>query len=227
MKLLFWNYNVVYWYIEYSQNTNQWANVCVWATARICFDLVSWQRLPLLTMQQSDFLFQVKRSPEWGQPQGHLKSWLIFDILLEYFIGNSWFESRCSIYCQPVLLVSCLDQSYLKECIKWMIDILVYWLIFHVYWFFEIWCIGISDPLVQDPTHEAKAKALAMLEAKAKATASQRLKAEAKAEAGASKKGFLTVRSQRRSQAFLKSGSRSRLSDAWEPASWSQSREIL
>ena len=54
-----------------SLNTNQWANACLGATARICFDLVSRQRLPLLIMQQIDFLFQVKRSPKWGQPQGH------------------------------------------------------------------------------------------------------------------------------------------------------------
>ena len=53
-----------------------WTNANVWATARICCDLVSWQRLPLLMMQQTDFLFQVKRSPQRGQPQGHSMSWL-------------------------------------------------------------------------------------------------------------------------------------------------------
>ena len=95
--------------------------MCLGATARICFDLVSRQRLPLLIMQQIDFLFQVKRSPEWGQPQGHLKSWLNFDNLLEHFIENRLFESWCSVCHQPVLWVSCLDQSCLEECMEWMI----------------------------------------------------------------------------------------------------------
>ncbi len=40
---------------------------------------------------------------KWGQPLGHLKVGCFFIISLEYFIGNSWFESWCLIYCQPVL----------------------------------------------------------------------------------------------------------------------------
>ncbi len=89
-----------------SLKTNQWANVCLGATTRICYDLVSRQCLPLLMMQQNDFLFQVKRSPR-GQPQGHSRSWLIFVCLFDNVLGNSGFESKWLILCQSVLKVSC------------------------------------------------------------------------------------------------------------------------
>ena len=48
--------------------------------------------------------------------------------------------------CEISILVFCLNWNCYFET-----SILVYWLIFQVYWFFEIWYIGISDPLVQDP----------------------------------------------------------------------------
>ncbi len=52
---------------------------------------------------------------------GSLECWLVFDSLLEYFIGNSCFESWCLTWCQPVLRMSCFDQSCFKECLKWVI----------------------------------------------------------------------------------------------------------
>ncbi len=87
--------------------------MCLGATARICCDLVSWQRLPVLMMQHADFLFRVKRSPK-GQPLSHSKELVGFwQIYVDYIIGDSSFEAKCLIPCQSMLKLSCQDQSNL------------------------------------------------------------------------------------------------------------------
>ncbi len=54
----------LYTIIFISQNANHVRQTSVLATARNSYDLVLWQRLPLLTIQQTDFLLQVTKSPQ-------------------------------------------------------------------------------------------------------------------------------------------------------------------
>ncbi len=64
-------------------------------------------------------------------------------------IFASWNLYIGILLCEISILVYCQNWNCYFE-----INILVYWLTFQVYWFFEIWYIGISDPLVQDPNNQ-------------------------------------------------------------------------
>ena len=80
---------------------SKWTNVSVWLTARICYDLVSWQCLPLLMLQQTDFLFHVKRSPEWGQPLSPVDVIFNFECLyftLFWWVGNWILYNLCTFF---------------------------------------------------------------------------------------------------------------------------------
>ncbi len=89
-KSIFWKVSFSAWNhipfgvrnsIFHNNFKSKWGNVSVWATARICCDLVSWQRLPLLMMQQN-WLPVPGQEVTQGSTSGSLKELVDFVLFL-------------------------------------------------------------------------------------------------------------------------------------------------